>query len=148
MLKRQKVPVKLCERVRERACYLCEYCHASEKWQYVRFTIEHVSPIVSGGQGEYQNLALACFHCNRRKHIHVSAIDPQTGKDVPLFNPREDSWREHFNWSEDKRFIIGLRAIGRATISLLNMNRPRILDIRSVDASMHRHPPDGDPIQS
>jgi len=28
--------------IRQRAKHLCEYCHASEKWQYVRFTVDHM----------------------------------------------------------------------------------------------------------
>lgn len=35
--------------VRERAQGLCEYCHASEQWQYVQFTIDHVIPLSMGG---------------------------------------------------------------------------------------------------
>jgi len=46
--------------VRKPAKYLCEYCHASEKWQYVQFTIDHIIllhcimsspnfPIIGGG---------------------------------------------------------------------------------------------------
>lgn len=31
-------------KVRQRAMYLCEYCHASEQWQYVPFTVDHVIP--------------------------------------------------------------------------------------------------------
>jgi 5-methylcytosine-specific restriction endonuclease McrA len=46
---------------------LCEYCHASEAWQYVEFTMEHLVPIAAGGETALDNLALACFSCNRRK---------------------------------------------------------------------------------
>jgi hypothetical protein len=31
--------------VRERAQRHCEYCHADERWQFVRFTIDHVLPL-------------------------------------------------------------------------------------------------------
>jgi gluconolactonase len=36
--------------VRQRANYLCEYCHASEKWQYVLFTVDHVIPLSKDGK--------------------------------------------------------------------------------------------------
>lgn len=31
--------------VRQRAKFLCEYCHAPEQWQYFSFTVDHVIPI-------------------------------------------------------------------------------------------------------
>lgn len=47
--------------VRQRANYLCEYCHASEQWQYVSFTVDHIIPIAQGDSNSLDNLALACF---------------------------------------------------------------------------------------
>lgn len=35
--------------VRERAQRRCEYCHADERWQCVRFTIGHILPQAAGG---------------------------------------------------------------------------------------------------
>ncbi len=141
------LPEKTIEQVRQRANYLCEYCHASEKWQYVTFTVDHIIPINKAGSNSIDNLALACFHCNRRKSNKISAIDEQSGKEVPLFNPRNNLWQEHFIWSTDKTLIIGLTAIGRATIVTLNLNRTRIINIRAADVEVGRHPPPGDPIQ-
>ena len=74
--------------VRQRANYLCEYCHASEKWQYARFTVDHVIPLDRAGSNSLDNLALACFHCNRRKSNKISAIDPESSLVATLFNPR------------------------------------------------------------
>ena len=48
--------------VREPACYLCEYCHTSEQWQYIPFTVNHVIPLSKDGAKGIENLALACFH--------------------------------------------------------------------------------------
>jgi hypothetical protein len=31
-------------------------------------------------------------------------------------------WSEHFSWEEDQRTVIGRTAIGRATITALDMN--------------------------
>ncbi|XWK86061.1 MAG: HNH endonuclease [Phormidium sp.] len=136
------------EQVRQRANYLCEYCHASEQWQYVRFTVDHVIPLSKGGLNSIENLALACFHCNRQKSDKIAAIEEQSGAEVPLFNPRSDSWREHFIWSADGLSIIGLTAIGRATVVALAFNRERIINIRVADQEIGRHPPSGDPIQN
>lgn len=134
--------------VRQRAKFLCEYCHASEQWQYVSFTVDHVIPLTKGGANSIDNLALACFHCNRQKSDKLKAFDEQSLSEVPLFNPRTDSWREHFIWSTDTLLIIGLIPTGRATVAALAFNRARIINIRAADREIGRHPPPDDPIQS
>ena len=136
------------EQVRQRTNYLCEYCHASEQWQYIRFTVDHIIPLSKGGLNSLDNLALACFHCNRQKSDKIAAIDEQLGAEVALFNPRSDSWQEHFIWSADGVSIIGLTATGRVTITALAFNRERIINIRAADKEIGRHPPPGDKIQS
>jgi hypothetical protein len=93
-------------------------------------------------------LALACFHCNRKKSDKITAIDPQSGTESPLFNPRKESWSNHFIWSADGLFIIGLTPIGRTTVTALALNRERVINIRAADKAVGRHPPLGDPIQS
>ncbi len=60
--------------VRARAQGLCEYCHAAEQWQYVEFTVDHVLPVSKGGSDLVDNLALACFYCNRRKLSSVKTF--------------------------------------------------------------------------
>jgi len=147
-MRRVDIPGSCREYVRQRAHGLCEYCHTSEQWQYVPFTMEHVVPVVRGGHSTPDNLALACFHCNRRKHDMVTAVDPESGAEVPLFHPREQLWRDHFIWSADARTVIALTPIGRATTAALTLNRARILDIRAADHAAGRHPPPGDPVQA
>ena len=134
--------------VRQRAKLLCEYCHASEQWQYVSFTVDHVIPLTKGGANSIDNLALACFHCNRRKSDKIVAFDEQSLSEIPLFNPRTDSWQKHFIWSTDTLLIIGLTPTGRATIAALAFNRARIINIRAADREIRRHPPLNDPVQS
>ena len=141
----RKIAPALQAQVRVRAGYLCEYCHTNERWQYVLFTMEHVS---AGGADTLENLALACFHCNRRKSDKSVAVDPLTKQEVPLFNPRQHFWAEHFNWSADGLRIVPLTATGRATMELLELNRERILRIRQADIAVERHPPGADPIQT
>ena len=134
--------------VRQRAHHLCEFCHASEQWQYVQFTVDHIIPLSQGGIDDLENLALACFHCNRRKSNQVRATDPESGIEVALFNPRRDRWSEHFIWSIDELLIVGITATGRATVEALALNRERVISIRAADREIGRHPPIGDPIQS
>jgi hypothetical protein len=133
------------EAVRRRAQGLCEYCHTAEQWQYVPFTVDHVVPVSQGGGGSLDNLALACVHCNRRKADRLQAVDPESDALVVLFHPRQHRWNEHFIWSADGLRIVGLSAIGRATIVALDLNRQRVVHIRAADVAVHRHPPPADP---
>ncbi|MFM7578411.1 MAG: HNH endonuclease, partial [Microcystaceae cyanobacterium] len=64
--------------VRQRADFLCEYCHTSEQWQYINFTIDHVIPLKLGGSNSIDNLALACFHCNRHKSNKIEGYNTET----------------------------------------------------------------------
>jgi hypothetical protein len=143
----RKITDSIQQQVRQRALELCEYCHASEKWQYVLFTVDHVIPLSKDGKNTIDNLALACFHCNRRKSNNITGIDPDSGNQVELFNPRESLWNEHFIWSVDGLIIIGLTPIGKATIVTLDLNRERIINIRAADKAINRHPPSEDPIE-
>ncbi|MBU0491234.1 MAG: HNH endonuclease [Chloroflexi bacterium] len=147
MSPRRRISADVQRLVRRRASQLCEYCHTSERWQYVRFTIDHVIPFTRGGTDDLDNLALACFHCNRRKANRLTAVDPDTGEETTLFNPRRDAWNEHFVWSADGLGVIGLTPCGRATVMMLALNRERIMDIRAADQMIGRHPPVGDQVQ-
>ena len=145
---RSKLPFAIQAQVRQRAKDLCEYCHASEKWQYVRFTVDHIIPLNQDGADDLENLALACFHCNRRKSNNLSGMDPQSKTKVPLFNPRSEEWPQHFIWSMNALYILGLTPTGRATIEMLALNRDRVINIRAADQDIGRHPPPGDPIKT
>lgn len=134
------------EQVRARARGLCEYCHADERWQYVRFTVDHVQARAVGGDDTLENLALACFHCNRWKSDRAASEDPVTKESAPLFDPRRDDWSQHFRWSADLRRIEGVTPSGRATVDALRMNRDRAIQIREADTAAGRHPPAGDPV--
>lgn len=144
---RSKLSELVKHQVRRRAGDLCEYCHASEQWQYVEFTVDHIVPLDLDGSDALENLALACFHCNRRKWNRTKGVDPDSGDKVALFNPRSSLWADHFIWSVDGLTIVGLTSVGRATVAALNLNRKRIVNIRAADAEVGRHPPQGDPTQ-
>lgn len=143
----RKLPAHIQEQVRQRAHRLCEYCHTNERWQYVRFTMDHLIAVAAGGSDSLDNLALACFFCNRRRSFRQTATDSETGDEVLLFNPRKDRWADHFIWSADGLRIVPLTATGRATATLLAFNRERVLLIREADIAVRRHPPEDDPIQ-
>lgn len=130
-------PAELRRLVLRRSAGLCEYCHLSQTGQEATFHIDHVTPIAAGGQTVAENLALACVSCSLRKGARETAVDPNTGNEVLLFNPRRDDWFEHFAWQRTR--LIGLTPVGRATISALDMNRALILAIREEEAALGRH---------
>jgi len=68
-------------------------------------------------------------------------VDPETGRQTWLFNPRRDRWKEHFAWSSDRVIIIGRTDIGRATIAALDMNALRLLHLRQLWIRLRLHPP-------
>lgn len=142
-----KIPSSVKEIVRKRAYFLCEYCHTAEAWQLTEFTIDHVTPVSLGGTDDPANLDLACFHCNRRKSDKMFVTGNRDEK-VPLFNPRTMRWRNHFLWSSDLIRIVPLTEIGEATLRLLDLNRPRVVQLRDDDVLVNRHPPVDDPLQA
>jgi 5-methylcytosine-specific restriction endonuclease McrA len=76
------------KQVRERAEYLCEYCHALEEASAAQFEIDHIHPRSLGGSDALENLALACQRCNSYRYNFTEGVDPETQKTLSLFNPR------------------------------------------------------------
>jgi hypothetical protein len=68
--------------------------------------------------------------------------DPVTEQVVPLFNPRQMRWDDHFTWSDDTTQMIGINPIGRATVVLLQTNRENMINLRRVLHQQGFHPPD------
>lgn len=132
------IPARLRQLVLHRSDGCCEYCLLSQIGQEATFHIDHIRPVAADGQTVENNLALACVSCSLRKAARIAAVDPETGDVVPLFNPRSDPWNEHFRWENVR--LIGITAIGRATINLLDLNRPVILAIRQEEIVLGRHP--------
>jgi len=122
-----------------RAGNRCEYCQLSQLGQEAAFHIDHVVPRAVGGPTTADNLALACVSCSLRNWAKQTAADPDTGEEVPLFNPRTQTWNEHFRW--DGVRVVPLTPTGRATLTALAMNRPLIIAIRQEEILRGRHPP-------
>lgn len=94
--------------VRQRAKFLCKYCHSSEEASADLFSIDHILPQSLSGSDEPDNLALACQRCNGYRYNFTTGIDPDTGETLPLFNPRKQKWSDHFIWSIDGLRILVL----------------------------------------
>src|SRR5262245_16491250 len=101
----------------ERAHRRCEYCHKPAIGFYPH-EVDHVVAQKHGGATAIENLAYACFECNRQKGSDIASIDPLNGDITPLFNPRTQNWNDHFRMADSR--IIPLTANGRATVFLLH----------------------------
>jgi hypothetical protein len=85
-------------------------------------TTDHIIPTAASGATTFPNLCRACRSCNEAKGEQTHAVDPFTGETVPLYHPRQQPWVDHFAWDETGIRLLGLTAIGRATIVALDMN--------------------------
>lgn len=114
------VPAALRREVVERAGNRCEYCRLPVELAFFPHEVDHVIAEKHGGTTDIDNLALACWRCNRYKGTDLTSFDPQTRELSPLFNPRTHVWEEHFAHEGER--IIGLTIEGRTTVSLLRLN--------------------------
>ena len=117
--------------VRDRAGGRCEYCRAHQRDDsFYRFAIDHIIAEQHDGRTVPGNLALSCFRCNLHKGPNIAGRDWQTGKLVPLVNPRRHKWSRHFNW--DGPLLVGRTAIGRVTIAVMNINDEQRVQTREL----------------
>jgi hypothetical protein len=133
------IPAEVRRGVERRAAGRCEYCRMHQALQGATFHVEHVVPTSRGGLSVPSNLAWSCPGCNLHKADRVHASDPETGRVVQLFNPRQDPWSDHFRW--DDTLVVALTAVGRATLATLRLNQPRRLQIRQAEALFRLFPP-------
>lgn len=141
-MSRVYIPLEVKQRVRLSARNRCGYCLSPQHLVMARLELEHIIPLVRGGSNEEENLWLACPICNRYKGDKTQAIDPLSGEEVPLYNPRTQNWFDHFQWSQEGLHISGLTAIGRATVAALYLNSdPDVLTVRSHWVAAGWHPP-------
>lgn len=118
------------EIVSARARHICEYCYAPEVVFNLPFEVEHITPQSRGGETSEDNLALSCRSCNLYKADSVSAFDELTQREIRLFDPRRDIWREHFSIMEETGEIEGLTETGRATVARLRINSKAQVEAR------------------
>ncbi len=120
------------ELVRRRAGDRCEYCLIPQ--EATPFFTFHVDRIIAkqhvGETDDPARLALACNRCNAQKGPNLTGVDSETGEIVQLFNPRQDSWADHFTLHGGE--VVGNTPTGRATVRLLNMNSPHRVELRDA----------------
>jgi hypothetical protein len=108
------------EQVWKRANGRCEYCQIPQEFDVRPFQIDHVRAQKHRGASELNNVALSCLPCNAYKGPNVAGYDPRLNTLQRLFNPRVDDWNKTFRW--DGPVLVGMTAIGRATIEVLRIN--------------------------
>lgn len=144
-MSRTHIPEALRRRVAESAGRRCGYCQAQELLVGYPLHIEHIIPEAAGGPSSEDNLWLACCVCNNAKGARTHEPDPTTGSKVRLFNPRAQVWKEHFTWSDDGVRVVGLTAVGRATVTALQLNTPFRVHTRQRWVAVGWHPPSDPP---
>ncbi len=139
---RRAIPIETDRRIRAEAGNRCGYCLSPQHLVMARLEIEHILPLAKGGSDDETNLWLACPICNGHKSDKIAAVDPLTDVTVALFNPRTQSWWDHFMWADDGMRIIGRTPVGRATIAVLHLSDdPDALAVRSYWVLAGWHPP-------
>jgi hypothetical protein len=114
--------------VRRRAENRCEYCRLPDAVQLLPFHVEHILARQHGGSDDDANLAWSCDRCNAYMGPNIASVDPETGAIVELFQPRRDTWQNHFAIVDG--MIVGRTPTGRATARLLQFNARRRVELR------------------
>lgn len=104
-------------------------------------TVDHIVPVSQGGATQFENLCFAYRQCNEFKGAQYAGVDPLTGERTPLFNPRQELWETHFSWDDSNTRVIGLTAVGHATVIALNMNNEVVVQARQRWVAVGWHPP-------
>lgn len=116
----------------------CEYCLIHTEDVFLPHEVDHIIAKKHGGQTAEDNLALACFLCNRFKGADLASVDPATGNVIRLFHPRKDRWSDHFR--VEGAVIIPLTPEGDVTTRLLQFNRSESVELRKFLISSGRYP--------
>ena len=129
---RPYLSIELRRQIREDAAGRCGYCHSPEVLLGMPLEVEHLQPHAISGSSTRENLWLACSRCNDFKGDRVDAEVPETDQRIPLYNPRQQPWSDHFAWSPDGTEMIARSPIGRATIAALRLNNEYIVATRRI----------------
>ena len=139
MARKPAVPERLRRQVQERAQGRCEYCLIHEVDMYYPHEADHAIAEKHGGPTSLENLAWACFYCNRFKGSALASVDPTSNKVVLLFHPRQQRWNRHFRLNG--ALIEGITASGRATVALLHLNNAERVAHRLGLIDLGHYPP-------
>ncbi|MEL7502296.1 MAG: HNH endonuclease signature motif containing protein [Cyanobacteria bacterium J06554_6] len=125
-----RISETLRQQVIDRAKGRCEYCCLPDRVGFFSHEVDHVIAVKHDGSTTLENLAYACWRCNRYKGSDLGSFDPKTGKFCLLFNPRRQLWDENFTMEEGE--ILGKTAAGRTTAKLLKFNTAERIQERQL----------------
>ena len=124
------INAELRRRVIARADELCEYCLIRARELIPDCEVDHIVSEKHDGATHEDNLAYACFLCNRYKGSDVGSFVPGTNTLVRFYNPRTDQWADHFAFAGDNITILSQSEIGEVTARIFNFNHPNRLSER------------------
>jgi 5-methylcytosine-specific restriction endonuclease McrA len=136
---RRKIPLRIRQEVARRAGYRCEYCLIHEEDTFYGCQVEHIISIKHGGTDDLDNLAYACAFCNYSKGANIATVLGEPDRMVRLYNPRRDSWQEHFRL--EGAYIVPISEIGEATVKVLGLNHPARVMEREMLIRAGKYPP-------
>ena len=110
----------------------------------IEFNIDHIISKKHGGGDKAENLCLSCADCNRYKGSNLAGVDPLTDDVTRLFNPRRDTWDEHFSIYPDGA-LAGRTPEGRATIVVLRINEASRIEDRVDEMLLGNYPCQNNP---
>jgi hypothetical protein len=132
------IPVELRRLVISRAGRHCEYCLIHENDTYFDCEVDHIISEKHGGLTIAENLAYACLVCNRNKGSDLGSIPEPGGTLIRFFNPRIDTWSDHFTL--DGVIIKPLTPIGQVTERIFKLNAIERLLEREALRTVGRYP--------
>lgn len=92
-INRKPVSKKTRFEVFKRDNFTCQYC--SQKPPKVPLEIDHIIPVVSGGDNSMVNLITACFDCNRGKGARELTLMPvSTVEKIELMKVAQQQYKE------------------------------------------------------
>lgn len=114
------IPESLRRQVIERASGCCEYCLLPQDVSLYTHEVDHIVAEKHRGETVLKNLCLACLDCNRAKGSDFGSFDVETGEITLLYNPRRQTWDDHFRLEGSR--IIPISPEGRVTVFVLKLN--------------------------
>ena len=133
----EELRAKVRHLVSSRAGERCEYCLLPEDRAAFPHEVDHILSRKHGGHSEPENLAYCCFICNRYKGTDIASRN-RSGLLVRLFDPRQDTWSDHFRLAGP--VIEPLTDIGEITARLLRFNTAERVVERRLLQSLGRYP--------
>ena len=115
--------------LRQRYDFRCGYCGVSETDVGGELTVDHWRPLAAGGDESGDNLVYACIRCNQYKGGFFPSPD-DLAHTRRVLHPLRDDLSAHIHENRRTGELEPVTATGRFHISLLQLNRPALIERR------------------